>query len=119
MALVGRSVRGWALAVGPVGVAGFASGGFRVGLGWPLPEGGGLAFAGAERVVESPRQFGDLRLQFGDALPQDQAFGTRLGHAAMLAKSRSVSCARLPGKPKEPDAWYRPLINYLSSWCLR
>jgi len=49
--LFGRGL--WAICVGAVGMAAFASGCFGVGFGWSFAEESGLSFAGAKGLLET------------------------------------------------------------------
>jgi hypothetical protein len=56
--------------LGAVVRAGLAAGPLRFGLGRPLGEGGGLALAGALRLLQLPIQALDLGFELGHTLPQ-------------------------------------------------
>jgi hypothetical protein len=90
-----------------VGIAGHAAVRLRIGLGRTLAERGGLSLAGAQGVVESPGQRGDLGFEFGDTLEEFPTAGTRgLIHADIV----------MTGTSSRPD---EGLIKYLEPRCWR
>ncbi len=93
--LAGR--RRGSMAVGAVGVARLAPGGFRVGLGRAFAERGGLPLARAEGVGERPGQLGDPGFECGDALEEFPAAGTRgLVHAGRVGNGLAISSPDSP-----------------------
>lgn len=86
------------VAVGNVGVARLATGGFRIRVGLAIAERGGLPFARAEGVVELPGQVGDPGLERGDTTEEFPAAGTRGPvHAGRVGNWLAISSPGSPG----------------------
>jgi hypothetical protein len=97
------------MAVRAVLFAGFASGSFGIGLGRPFGKRRRLPLAGSLTLFEQPREPLDLGFEFGNPLPQLDAFRARRLHAAQRSKPRPFQLRQFAAdtettrRPQQPD----------------